>query len=155
MVKRKTKTEELVKGDKLRDLILLVHLNNKYGKGKNEIPALKEMLEYSTGGIYGALNDSGYFERTLDEIRLTEKGETYLNKKILPRYDILRSTGNILIVIGAVFIFQWINWTYLQKVTIMPWHFGLIVLISGVVFRFLGLRIDYWVIKRKKKSVNL
>lgn len=66
MSKRK---EEKLKGDKIRDLILIVYLNNKYDKDKNRIPWLKEKLGYSTGGIYNALDESGYFERTSDAIR--------------------------------------------------------------------------------------
>ena len=110
------------------------------------------MLDYSTGGIYGALDNSGYFERTLDKIRLTEKGEEYLNKKILPHYDILRPIGNIIIIMSSVFILQWINWTYFQRATIMPWHCGLILLILGFVLRFLGLRLNYLIINKKKKD---
>lgn len=155
MSKRKTKSEELVKGDKLRDLILLVHLNNKYGKGKNEIPALKEILDYSTGGIYSALDNSGYFERTTDGIQLTEKGKKYLSEKILPQYSLLNSVGNVFIVIGAVFILQWLEWTYWQHAFILNWYAGLSLLVGGLVLRFLGLRLHYWVIRKKKKMTNL
>ena len=93
--KRKEKKEDLVKGDKLRDLILLVYLNNKYGKEKNEIPELQEILNYSTGGIYGALDFSGYFQRSPVGIELTEKGKDYLTKKILPQYNAFNPFGNV------------------------------------------------------------
>ena len=153
--KKKVKTEELIKGDKLRDLILLVHLNNKYGKGKNEIPTLKEILNYSTGGIYSALDSSGYFERTNDGVILTKEGQEYIDKKILPRYSILKSVGDILIFLGIISIIQWILWNWYQYAWIPSWYSGLSPLAGGLVLRFFGLRLHYWLIKRRKEIPNL
>ena len=155
MGKKKAKKEELVKGDKLRDLMLLVYLNNKYGKGKNEISAFKEILDYSTGGIYSALDNSGYFRRTADGIQFTEKGVEYLNKKILPQYGILKSIGNAFIVLGAFLTLQWIFWTYSQYVWIIPLYSSIPVLAGGLILRFLGMRLHYWTIKREKKITNI
>jgi len=76
--------EDSIKGDKLRDLILLVYLNNKYGLGKKiKISKLKEFLGYSTGGLYNALDESGFFIRKGDGIALSASGETYAGKKLL------------------------------------------------------------------------
>jgi hypothetical protein len=147
----KEKTEELVKGDQLRDLILLVDLNNKHGKGKNEIPALKEILNYSTGGIYHALNNSGYFERTTEGIQLTEKGKKYLEKKILPRFTILHPIGNFLIFIGVAFLFDWFAWNYLSIALVAQWYSGIIGIVCGIIVRFYFLRLYYWIVKRTKK----
>ena len=151
MVKKNENTERIVKGDKLRDLILLVHLNNKYGKDKNEISTLKKILGYSTGGIYHALDNSGYFNKTPNEIQLTEKGEKYLNKKILPRYSIFNSIGNAFIILGFISILQWISWTYFQHAWINPWYSGLSLIVGGFILRFFILRLQYWVTNRKKK----
>lgn len=149
--KSKSKSEEIVKGDKLRDLILLVHLNNKYGKGRNEIPALKEILDYSTGGIYNALDYSGYFERKSDGIRLTEKGKGYLDRKILPQYRTFDSLGTFLMVMGFVFFVQWVQWAYIQIPIIIPWYSALILMAGGFFIKFFILRLYYLIIKRTKK----
>jgi len=152
--KNKEKKEELVKGDKLRDLILLVYLNNKYGHGKNDIAELKETLGYSTGGIYSALDNSGYFERNANGIQLTEKGNGYLDHKIMPRYSDSKSIGNAFIILGFVFILQWVDWTFFQYAFIIPWWSGLTVLVGGIIIRFFILRLYYFAIKRRKKMLS-
>jgi hypothetical protein len=142
--------EEKLKGDKLRDLILVVYLNNKYDKDKNRIPWLKEKLGYSTGGIYNALNDSGFLERTGDEIYLTEKGTDYLNKQILPHYTAFNPLGNFLIVLGLVFLLQWYSWTYSHVAAIVPWYSAIIIIGAGILVRFLFLRIVHLMMKMSK-----
>jgi hypothetical protein len=152
--KRKN-AEGKLKGDMLRELILLVHLNNKYGKGKNKIPELREIVGYnSPGGIYSALDNSGFFKRTRDEIKLTEKGEQYLNREIMPRYNILQYVGDAFIVIGVTLFFQWIVFTFFHYVWLPAWYAGLSVFVGGLVLRFLILRLNYWEIRRKKKMVG-
>ena len=145
------KEEEKLKGDKMRALILMVYLNNKYDKDKNRIPWLKEKLEYSTGGLYSALDDSGYFERTPDGIRLTEKGTNYLNKQILPQYTAFYPLGNILITLGFVFLLQWYFWTYTQTPIIIPWYSAIIIIAGGILVRFFFLRLNHLILKMKKK----
>jgi hypothetical protein len=108
----------------------------------------------SPGGIYHALNNSGFFERTANEIQLTEKGKDYLNRKIMPRYSDSKSVGNAFIILGFVFILQWVDWTYFHYAFIMPWYSGLSLIVGGIVLRFFILRIYYFVIKRKKKMLN-
>jgi DNA-binding MarR family transcriptional regulator len=151
--KRKQKTEEKLKGDKLRDLILLVYLNNKYGKGSNDIASLREILGYSVGGIYNALDYSGYFKRRPERIELTEKGQEYLKKKILAQYDLINSVSNIFIIMGFVFLIQWIYWNYAHYAMILPWHSVLITFGIGIFIRFFTLRINYWIIRRRKEMV--
>jgi hypothetical protein len=145
------KEEEKLKGDKMRDLILMVYLNNKYDKDKNRIPWLKEKLGYSTGGLYNALDESGYFERTSDGICLTEKGINYLNKQILPQYTAFYSVGNLLITLGFVFLLQWYFWTYTQTPIIIPWHSAIIIIAGGILVRFFFLRLNHLIMKMKKK----
>jgi hypothetical protein len=149
--KSKTKAEKKLRGDKLRDLILLVYLNNKYGKGSYEIPELKEIVEYSTGGIYSALDYSGYFERTINGIQLTEKGLEYLKNKILPQFSMFYSLGNFLIILGFILLLQWIEWTYVQYPLILPWYSALSIIAFGFFIRFFILRLSYWIIQLRKK----
>lgn len=152
-MKRREKDE--LKGDKLRELILLVYLNNKYDKEKNKVPWLKEKLGYSTGGLYHALDESGYFERKGDEIKLTEKGIRYLNKQLLPQYTVFYPIGNFLIILGCVFLLQWYLWTYANIPMIFQWHSAVIVIVGGVVLRFFFLRIVYLVMSHRKiKATN-
>ena len=151
MVKIRQKNVDLLKGDKLRDLILLVHLNNKYGKGRNEVSELKENLGYSTGGIYSALDSSGYFERKPDGVLLTQKGEAYLKSKVLPQYDIFKIIGYAILFIGFVLIFQWYDWTYLKVYLVFPWYSDIGFVFLGVILSFFMLRMKYSVFKRKKK----
>lgn len=144
--------EEKLRGDKLRELILLVYLNNKYDKEKNKIPWLKEKLGYSTGGLYSALDESGYFDRKGDEICLTEKGNDYLHKNILPLYIVFYPVGNFLIILGLVLLLQWYLWTYLQTVMIFQWYSAITVIIGGIVLRVFFLRIVYWIMTHKKEN---
>ena len=134
----------------MRDLILLVYLNNKYGKGKNDIPELKEILGYSTGGIYSALDSSGHFERTPTGIKLTGKGEDYLKGRILPQFSIYTTLGDVLVLLGAVFLIQWIERAYLDYNMIFPWHFSFLLIGLGLFVRFFILRFYRFVIKRRK-----
>jgi len=144
------KEEEKLRGDKLRDLILMVYLNNKYDKDKNRISWLKEKLGYSTGGLYHALDNSGYFERKKEDIYLTEKGTNYLNKQILPQYTVFNPIGNLLIILGFVFLLQWYSWTYAHKPVVIPWYSALIAIALGILVRFLFLRLVHSIMKRKK-----
>jgi len=144
------KKEKKLKGDKLRELILVVYLNNKYDKDKNRIPWLREKLGYSTGGLYHALDNSGYFEREKDGIHLTEKGTNYLNKQILPQYTALYPIGDFLIILGFVFLLQWCFWTYAQTVTLVPWYSAIIVIAGGIFVRFFFLRLSHLIMKMKK-----
>lgn len=148
------KKDEQLRSDKLRDLILIVYLNNRFDKEKNRIPWLKEKLDYSTGGLYSALDNSGYFERKTDEIVLTEKGMTYLNKHILPQHTAFYPFGNILIILGFIFLLQWIYWTYFQITMFVPWYSAVIIIAAGVLIRFFYFRFNYWFMKRTKTHNN-
>jgi hypothetical protein len=136
------KKEEKLRGDKLRELILLVYFNNKYDKDKNKIPWLREKLGYSTGGLYNALDDSGYFDRKQDEINLTEKGIDYLNNHILPQYTIVYPICNAVIILGFVLLLQWYFWTYTKAAMIFPWYSALMIIAMGLTIRFLFMRMS-------------
>ncbi len=150
--KKKAKGEDKLKGERLRDLIFMVYLNNKYGKGKNKISELEEIVGYkSPGGIYHALDSSGYFERNGDEIKLTKLANELLNKRILSEYNLANSTGNMIIIISLVLILQWVDWTYFNRAMIVQWYAFLPLLIGGLFIRFFLLRLNYWIIKKQRK----
>lgn len=152
MSRRKVKGEEKLKGERLRDLLFMVYLNNKYGKGKNTISELEEIVGYSSpGGIYHALDNSGYFERTGNEIKLTKLGNKLLNKKILSEYSIANTTGTALIIISFVLLLQWVEWTYFNNPIILQWYAIIPLLVGGLLIRFFLLRLIYWKIKKQKK----
>ena len=144
--------QEKLKGDKLRELILLVYFNNKYDKSKNKISWLKENLGYSTGGLYSALDYSGYFERKGDEINLTEKGSSYLKREILPHYTVFNPIGNFFIMIGLFLLFQWYLWTYSKTLLIFQWYSALLIIAGGIVVRFFFMRLTYQIMKRQKQT---
>ena len=149
MAKRTKNSKGLVKGDKLRDLILLVYMNNKFGKGENDISKLRETLGYSPGGIYSAIESSGYFDKRTDGIFLTKEGEDYLKERILPPYDIFRLLGIAIIFISSILMVQWFEWTYLRTNLVFPWYSNLTFLALGLILLFM-LRIKYMMAKRKK-----
>jgi hypothetical protein len=135
----------------MRDLILVVYLNDKYDKDSNTMPWLKKKLGYSTGGLYHAIDNSGYFERTGDGIRLTEKGTAYLNRQILPQFTAFYPLGNFLIILGFVLLIQWYSWTFAETPMVIPWYSALLITATGFLIRLFFLRLAHWVIKFKKK----
>lgn len=141
-----------VRGDKLRNVLLFVYMNQKFSKSKIKVADLKKIVDYSTGGAYSAF-ESDYLEKTGDEICLTEEGKDYVEERILPKYDAYKSYGYILFALGILFLFQWFEWTYRNVPLILPWYFGVIILAFGLFLRFLTLRFDYYIIKRSKKAI--
>jgi len=61
-----------------------IYLNDKYGRSSEfRISELKNFFSYSTGGIYGALDSSGFFIRNGSTIKLSEEGVEYAKKEPL------------------------------------------------------------------------
>jgi hypothetical protein len=151
MGKPYAKTEKELRGDKLRDLILLVYLNNKYGHGNEDVEKLREIVGYnSPGGIYSVLNSSGYFKKAVNGVELTDKGKKYLNKKILTPFTISNYVGAVLMLMGFVFLFQWFEWTYYQFLVIIPLEVALLTITGGFIIRFFMLKINYLLIKKSR-----
>jgi hypothetical protein len=144
--------EEKLKGDKLRELLLLVYLNNKYDRDKNKLPWLKEKLGYSTGGLYSALDNSGYFERKNDDINLTQKGTDYLKRHLLPQFTAFNPIGTFLIILGFVFLWQWYFWTFMNTYIVIPWYSGVVTVATGLVIRLFFMRLGYWIIRSRKQE---
>jgi hypothetical protein len=147
------RNEEDLRGDKLRELILWVYLHNKYEKDRIKMSFLREKVGYrSPGGLYSAINSSGYFDRENDEITLSERGLDYLNKRILPQYKAFDPVANFLIVLGLVFLVQWYFYTYLNSPMVIPWYSATICIAVGIFLKFFFMRIGYWIMKRSKKN---
>lgn len=145
--------EENLRGDKLRELILWVYLHNKYENDKIKMSFLKEKVGYhGPGGLYSAINFSGYFDRENDEITLTKKGVDYLNKQILPQYKVFNPVGNFMIILGLVFLLQWYFWTYLHTPWVTPWYSAITCVALGVFVRGFFMRVVYWIMKHSEKK---
>lgn len=138
----------------IKDLILMVHLNSKYDKDKNRVPWLKEKLRCSSGELYSALDQSGYFKRTHNGIALTEKGTSYLNNQILPSYTAFYPLGQLLIALGFVLLMQWYFFTYTQITLIVPWYSSVTIIAGGIFVRFFLLRLNYLIMKTKKRQMR-
>ncbi len=145
MVGKKT-----VRGDKLRDVLFYVYMHSSFTKDKIKVADLKKIVDYSTGGAYGAF-ESGYLEKIGDEIRLTEVGKDYVKTRILPQYSVYKSYGNVLLMLGVFFLVQWFEWEYLKAPVIPSWYFALMILGLGLFLRFFILRFNFFVTKRRKK----
>jgi hypothetical protein len=139
-----------VKGDKLRNVMFFVYLHEKFSKDKIKVADLKKTIGYSTGGIYSAF-ESDYLEKEQDKIHLTEEGEDYVTRRILPQFDVYRSYGFVLIIFGLFFFLQWFLWVYARYPMIPSWWFPLMLLAFGLFLRFFALRFDFILIKRRKK----
>jgi hypothetical protein len=139
-----------VRGDKLRDVLLFVYMNDKFSKDKIKVADLKKIADYSTGGAYSAF-ESPYIEKRGDEIHLTEEGKDYVKNRILPHYDAYKSYGNVLLILGFFLFFQWFEWTYLNVPVIPTWYLALTVFIFGLFLRFFILRFNFYVTKKRKK----
>jgi hypothetical protein len=142
--------KKAVRGDKLRDAILYVYLHTEFSKDKIKVADLKKTVGYGSGGAYSAF-ESRYLEKINDEIRLTEEGIDYVKSRILPKFDIYKSYGNVIITISVFFFVQWLEWTYLNVAIIPGWYFALMLLILGIFLRFFVLRFDFFVMKKRKK----
>ena len=142
--------KKAVRGDKLRDVLLFVYMHNRFSKDKIKVADLKKIADYSTGGAYSAF-ESRYLEKTGDEIHLTEEGKDYVKTRILPQYDVYKSYGNILLILGIFFVVQWFEWEYLKFPLIPSWHFALVLLGSGLFLRFFILRFNFYVTKKRKR----
>jgi hypothetical protein len=142
--------KKAVRGDKLRDLLLFIYMNDRFSKDKIKVADLKKIASYSTGGAYSAF-ESPYIEKTGDEIHLTEEGKGYVKDRILPQYNVYKSYGNVLIFLGSFFLLQWFEWTYLKFPLIPSIYFAMIVLALGLFVRFFILRFNFYITKRRKK----
>lgn len=136
----------------MRELILLVYLNNKYGLGKKiKLSKLKQFIGYSTGGLYNALDESGYFIRKGDEIALSASGETYAGKKLLRQFRAMYPIGYFFIFFGIMLIAQWYLYTYYKIFLSFDWTTGISFIVVGLLIRFGLPPLVYWILKITRK----
>lgn len=144
--------KDSIRGDKLRDLILLVYLNNKYGLGTTiKLSKLKQFLSYSTGGLYNALDDSGYFIRKGDEITLSDAGERYARKNLMQRFRAVYPVGYFLTFFGMILIAHWYLLMYHDIFLFFDWTVGLSFILVGLLIRFALPPFAYWILKIRGK----
>jgi hypothetical protein len=143
-----------VRGDKLRDIIFYVYQHDQFSKDKIKVSDLKKTIGYSTGGVYGAF-ESGYLEKVNDEIHLTEEGQKYVKNRILPKFEIYRSYGTVLLLLGFFFFFQWFEWNCFKVPIIPEWYFVLIIAGFGIFLRFFIFRFNFFISKKRKKIEHL
>jgi len=144
-------SEKRLKGDKLRELILLVHLNEKYGSGNVRISRLKKTLDYSTGGIYNALDESGYFKHKGDVITLSNKGHEYIKKQWVRYFSIVNPLSYFIIIVGALLFLSWYLKVYHNAFLVFNWYQGIVVIIAGLIIRFGLMRLMFWTLRAQKK----
>ena len=66
-------------GDKLRKALMIVWLANKFDRNI-QISKLRRLIGYDSSGLYSAI-DSGWFKEENGRLLLTEKANSYLQKK--------------------------------------------------------------------------
>jgi hypothetical protein len=142
--------KKLMRGEKLKDVVLYVYMHNKFSKDKIKVSDLKKIVDYSAGGIYSAF-ESPYLEKIGDEIRLTEEGLEYVKERILPEYNVYKSYGNVLLLIGFFLAFEWAEWYFLKTRLEPTWYFAAIIIAAGFVLRFFVLRFNFIITKRRKR----
>lgn len=143
---------ELIRGDKLRDLILLVYLNNKYGLGtKVDVSKLKDYIGYTRTGLATALSESAYFIRKGDEITLTDAGERYVKKVWMPYYRAFNPIAYFFIFLGLILLTQWYLLTYNKILLSVDWYAGVALIAGGLLIRFALLPASYWLLKFRRR----
>lgn len=144
--------KDSIKGDKLRELILLVYLNDRYGLNKKlKASKLKEFLGYSTGGLYNALDESGYFERNKDEITLSEKGARYAKRELMRQFKAIYPIGYFLLLFGIILVGHWYLLTHHNILLFFDWTVGFSFILGGLLLRFALPAFVFWMLKIRRK----
>ncbi len=145
--------DERIRGDKLRNMILLIYLNTKYGTGKVRISKLKETLGYKGQGIYNILDGSNLFETNLarDDVRLTEYGTRYVEKWWLPYFSAFNPVSYLFIILGSLLLIHWLLRTFANIIIVFDLYSGLALIVGGIILRFFFLRLFFWIMKLSKK----
>lgn len=146
------KNKASLKGDKLRELMLFVYLNNKYGRStKYNISELKQFIGYSAGGIYNALDSSGFFVRNGSDITLSKKGKDYVKKELMHSFENFYPVSYFLVFLGVILLVHWYLYTYHGEYLVFEWNIGLAIVMSGLVLRFALPSLTYIGLIIKKK----
>jgi len=116
---------------------LLVGLKDKYG-GSFSKSELRRIIGYKRGGgIYDALEKSGFFVIDGDNISLNEEGKKYFQKVLMPPYQLIKSVGFFLVILGVIILAEWI----------LPTYFNIFIVITspipGIIIISIGLFLDF------------
>jgi hypothetical protein len=84
-----SRDDKQIKGDKLRNAILLVWLASKYDKNLSAAK-LRRIIGYDSSGLYSA-SESGWFKQEKDKIVLTDKANSYLHETLLKPHSNIRN----------------------------------------------------------------
>lgn len=132
--------------------MLFIHLNNEYGRSNEfNISELKRFIGYSQGGIYNALDNSGYFFRKGTTISLSQKGKNYVQKELMTPFKNFYSVSYLLLYLGLIFLIHWYLYTQFDIYLFFDWQVGVGLLIGGFLLRFTLPRLTYFALLLKKK----
>ena len=136
----------------MRELILLVYLNDRYGFSKKlDVSKLKEFIGYSAGGLYNALDESGYFHRKGDEISLSDKGEKYAKRELMRQYRNLYPLSYVFIFLGIILTAHWYLLQYRDVLLFFDWAVGASLIVCGLIVRFMMPALTLWFLRIFKK----
>ena len=135
-------------GDKLRKALMIVWLANKFDR-KIQLSKLRRLIGYDSSGLYSAI-DSGWFKEENGRLLLTEKANSYLQKKLLTTHNLIRSLLTYMAVLLLGNLFQWFLLTY-YGVYLVFTPYALLAVIFILLFLVINwYRFCWWLIKTKK-----
>lgn len=145
------KREQKLRGDRIRELVLLIYLNERYGRSRVKISTLKKTLGYSAGGIYNALDGSGYFQRKGDLVTLSEKGQEYVKRNWIPYFQVVNPFSYVLMLFGSILLIEWYLINYHNMMLVFDWYQGITLIAVGLALRFGFSRMMYLSLRLRKK----
>ena len=136
-----------------RELLLLVYLENKYGKDGTTTSTLRRMVGYKgSGGVYSAisgLRNAGFVEEGKGILIPTLKGEKYVKDNFLYTFDIIGMFGFLLIFVGLLFAFQSAMEIFLQIDIEFTSPIPAVVFIAAGIFLRYGFLRFYYRLRQK------
>lgn len=140
-----------IRGDKLRDLIQIIGLKDKYG-GSFSMSELRQLAGYSRGGaIYDQVERSGFFTIIEKNISLNEKGKKYFETKLIPSFQFIGSIGWFISILGIIILAEWVFPTFFEIYIFLDSPIpGLLVILIGLFLKFGLLPLAYYLKYRRK-----
>lgn len=140
------KEPEIV-GDKLRRALFIVWLATKFEK-KISIADLRRLSGYSSSGIYSA-KEAGWFTENKDGcIRVTDKGELYLEKNQLVVYKSIRQFMVSLLFFLFYLLIQKLSYQYFGILMMSRVSWLIMSMIIILIMIFFWYRIIWFLEKR-------
>jgi hypothetical protein len=142
-----SRDDKQIKGDKLRNAILIVWLASKYDKNLSAAK-LRRIIGYDSSGLYSA-SESGWFKQEKDKIVLTDKANSYLHETLLKPHSNIRT---LLIYFAFVPAINFLDWYLLTSFNINMSYHPLVSIAFFILFLLIALnwyRLVWWTFKRK------